>query len=38
MLPYEAEVESRNIIVVYDSNTSNLEDNGNYLIKTRFNF
>ena len=27
MMPYEAELETRNIIVVYDGHTSNLQDN-----------
>ena len=27
-LPYEAELESCNMVVIYDSNTSNLNDNG----------
>jgi hypothetical protein len=36
-LPYEAELQSKNIIIVYDGNTSGLQENGmfNDLLKSK---
>ncbi len=33
ILPYEAELESRNIVVVYDGHTSSLQENSMLFLK-----